>query len=283
MGEPHQIDVRLDGTLLQRFTIGGEGKGMTAPESFAGNTQGEPQWEEYMHTADAGLIVPYRSPPARIASGSRSCAGTGNQKACCSRRSVASRARPTSCTSATRQSIASRSPGRSRRSRRRTRLPAARCSSAGPPRRRRGRLCAAHSVHDRPSRYRGPVTEGDVNTLLAFYRAGRAEDGFDAGIQQGLVASSHRRDFFSASSTSRRRSGQPYRVSDLDLASRLSFFLEQHPDEELLAVAVKGTLSDRASLERQVRRMLADRRAQALVDNFASQWLTVRKARWRRA
>ncbi len=57
MGEPHQIDVRLDGTLLKRFTIGGEGKGMTAPESFAGNTQGEPQWEEYMHTADAGLIV----------------------------------------------------------------------------------------------------------------------------------------------------------------------------------------------------------------------------------
>ena len=55
MGEPHQIDVRLDGTLLKRFTIGGEGKGMTAPESFAGNTQGDPQWEEYMHTADAGL------------------------------------------------------------------------------------------------------------------------------------------------------------------------------------------------------------------------------------
>ena len=57
MGEPHQIDVRLDGTLLKRFTIGGEGKGMTAPESFAGNTQGDPQWEEYMHTADAGLTV----------------------------------------------------------------------------------------------------------------------------------------------------------------------------------------------------------------------------------
>src|SRR6185503_16501202 len=57
MGEPHQIDVRLDGTLLKWFTIGGEGNGMTAPESFAGNTQGEPQWEEYMHTADAGLTV----------------------------------------------------------------------------------------------------------------------------------------------------------------------------------------------------------------------------------
>src|SRR5262249_30464500 len=57
MGEPHQIDVRLDGALVKRFTVGGEGKGLTAPESFAGNTQGEPRWEVYMHTADAGLQV----------------------------------------------------------------------------------------------------------------------------------------------------------------------------------------------------------------------------------
>ena len=71
---------------------------------------------------------------------------------------------------------------------------------------------------------------------------------------------------------------QAYRVSDIDLASRLSFFLwSSIPDDELLAVAAKGTLSDRATLERQVRRMLADRRAQALVDNFASQWLTIGK------
>src|SRR5206468_6490591 len=57
MGEPHQIDVRLDGALLKRFAVGGEGKGMTAPESFAGNTQGDPCWEVYMHTADARLEV----------------------------------------------------------------------------------------------------------------------------------------------------------------------------------------------------------------------------------
>ena len=57
MGEPHQIDIRLDGTLIKRFTVGGEGKGLTAPESFAGNTQGDPDWEVYMHTADDGLVV----------------------------------------------------------------------------------------------------------------------------------------------------------------------------------------------------------------------------------
>src|SRR4051812_22653386 len=57
MGEAHQIDVRVDGGLLKRFTVRGEGKGLTAPESFAGNTQGDPAWELYMHTADAGLEV----------------------------------------------------------------------------------------------------------------------------------------------------------------------------------------------------------------------------------
>ena len=57
MGEPHQIDIRLDGALVKRFTIGGEGQGPAAPESLAGDTQGDPEWEEYMHTADAGLEV----------------------------------------------------------------------------------------------------------------------------------------------------------------------------------------------------------------------------------
>ncbi len=55
MGERHQLDFRLDGTLLNRFSVGGEAKGMTTPENFAGNTQGDPEWEEYMHTADAHL------------------------------------------------------------------------------------------------------------------------------------------------------------------------------------------------------------------------------------
>ena len=57
MGEPHQIDIRLDGAHLKRFEVGGKAKGMTMPESFAGNTQGDPEFEEYMHTADAGIEV----------------------------------------------------------------------------------------------------------------------------------------------------------------------------------------------------------------------------------
>ena len=57
MGEPHQVDIRLDGALVQRFEVGGKAKGMTMPEGFAGNTQGDPEFEEYMHTADAGIEV----------------------------------------------------------------------------------------------------------------------------------------------------------------------------------------------------------------------------------
>ena len=57
MGEPHELDFRLDGVLLKRFSVGGEARGMTTPENFAGNTQGDPEWEEYMHTADAHLEV----------------------------------------------------------------------------------------------------------------------------------------------------------------------------------------------------------------------------------
>src|SRR5262245_13813536 len=57
MGEPHQIDIRLDGVLIKRFEVGGKSKGMTMPDSFAGNTQGDPGFEEYMHTADANLEV----------------------------------------------------------------------------------------------------------------------------------------------------------------------------------------------------------------------------------
>ena len=57
LGDAHQLDIRIDGVLLKRFSVGGEGVGMTTPENFAGNTQGDPEWEEYMHTADAHLEV----------------------------------------------------------------------------------------------------------------------------------------------------------------------------------------------------------------------------------
>jgi mono/diheme cytochrome c family protein len=291
MGEPHQIDLRLDGTLLKRFTIGGEGRGMTAPESFAGNTQGEPQWEEYMHTADAGLTVRvpvtagthrvgvsfvrrHWEPEGVLQPPQRGFARTTNELYF-GNPSVDS----VSIAGPLAVRAAKDSPAR------RTVFVCRPVSAA------QEEPCARRILSTLARRaYRGPVSEADVTTLLAFYRAGRAEGGFDAGIQQGLrrILASPRflfrieREPTALGRRSAEREGgapgQPYRVTDLDLASRLSFFLwSSIPDDELLALAAKGALSDRPTLERQVRRMLADRRSQALVDNFASQWLTIGK------
>ena len=127
--------------------------------------------------------------------------------------------------------------------------------------------------------WRRPVSSGDVDGLLRFYDEGAAEGGFEAGIEMAL-----RRLLASPEFVLRVERDPPgvdpgasYAVGDLDLASRLSFFLwSSLPDEELLAAAEAGRLQDPDELERQARRMLADDRAGALVTNFAGQWLYLR-------
>ena len=128
--------------------------------------------------------------------------------------------------------------------------------------------------------YRRPVTDRDIDTLLAFYKAGYAEEGFEAGIQRGLrrILASPSFLFRIQREPANVPPGSVYRLSDIDLASRLSFFLwSSIPDDELLDAAERGTLSTPAALEQQVRRMLHDPRSDALVENFASQWLTIGK------
>jgi hypothetical protein len=120
------------------------------------------------------------------------------------------------------------------------------------------------------------VTEDEVKVLAGFYRAGRAEADFDTGIQRGLrrILSAPAFLFRIEHEPFDAAQGRVFRISDVELASRLSFFLwSSIPDDELLDLAVRGALADPAMLERQVRRMLRDVRSQALVDNFASQWL----------
>jgi hypothetical protein len=279
MGEPHQIDVRLDGTLLERFTVGGNGKGTTAPESFAGNTQGDPQWEEYMHTADAGLIVrvPVTAGTHRVGVSfvRRHWEPEGVLQP--PQRGFARTTNELYFGNPAVDSVSITGPLAVRETRD---SPARRavfiCRPSGTA---SEDACARRILSTLARRaYRGQVSDSDVDTLMTFYRAGRAEDGFESGIQQGLrrILASPKFLFRIERESAAARAGQPYRVSDVDLASRLSFFLwSSIPDEELLAVAATGTLRERATLERQVRRMLADRRAQALVDNFASQWLTI--------
>ncbi len=127
--------------------------------------------------------------------------------------------------------------------------------------------------------YRRPVTESDVETLLRFYRIGRREGTFEQGIQEALarlLVSPHFL-FRIERDPANIQADAVYRISDLELASRLSFFLwSSIPDDELLEVAARGALSDPDILDVQVRRMLADRRATALVTNFGGQWLHIR-------
>jgi hypothetical protein len=142
-------------------------------------------------------------------------------------------------------------------------------------------LACATSILDGLARraYRRPVTRADVERLLPFYTEARADGGFDAGIEAALT-----RLLVSPSFLFRierdpggAQPGSVYRVSDVELASRLSFFLwSSIPDDELLEVAAAGKLREAGGLERQVRRMLADRRSESLVKNFAAQWLFLR-------
>jgi hypothetical protein len=127
--------------------------------------------------------------------------------------------------------------------------------------------------------YRRPVTDADLKGPLDLYDKARAGGDFEAGIEMALSAVLVSPEFLFR--VERDPAGIPantaYRVSDLELASRLSFFLwSSIPDDELLRVAAAGTLHEPAMLDRQVRRMLADGRSKALVTNFASQWLHLR-------
>jgi mono/diheme cytochrome c family protein len=281
IGEPHQIDIRVDGVRIQRFTVGGEAKGMTMPESFAGNTQGSPEFEVYMHTADAGLEVRvpmkagehevsvsfvkrFREPegvqqPPQIGFGR-----TTNEYY---------HGNPAVEFVMIGGPYGTPAPGDSP-SRRKIFVCAPKTPAAEEP-------CARKILSSLATRaYRRPVTEDDVSTLLSFYRSGRADKDFDAGIQRGLerILAAPSFLFRVEGVPANTTPGTAYRLSDLDLASRLSFFLwSSIPDDELLSLAIRGRLKDPKVLEQQVQRMLRDPRSQALVDGFANRWLGLSK------
>ena len=281
MGESHQLDVRLDGVRLKRFTVGGQAKGMTAPENFAGNTQGDPEWEEYMHNADAHLDVrvPVKAglhevgvsfvrrlwEPEGILQPPQTGFGRttneyyhGNPAV-----EIVSIGGP--------YGVAARgeSPGR------RNLFVCRPKDAAGEE------PCARKILSTLAARaYRRPVTDGEVETLVGFYTSGRQDGDFDAGIQRGVerILAAPSFLFRIEREPARLAPGAVYRLSDLDLASRLSFFVwSSIPDDELRGIAARGMLSDPAVLERQVQRMLRDPRSSALVDNFVTRWLELRK------
>jgi hypothetical protein len=153
-------------------------------------------------------------------------------------------------------------------------------------------VCRPASANDEPAcakkivstlarrAFRRPVSDADANRLLAFYRDGRRNGNFESGIEMALrrLLADPEFVFRFEHTPATAAPGASYRISDLELASRLSFFLwSSIPDDELLTVAEHGELKDPAVLERQVRRMLKDPKSQAVIRNFAGQWLFLRE------
>ena len=251
------------------------------PETYAGNTQGDPEFEVYMHTADDGLDVRvpvkagehevgfsfvrrYWEPEGVLQPPQTGFARTTNEyyhgDPAVEVVEIGGPYKPV--------------------------------ADDDTPTRRRLFVCVPHSAAaEEPCArkiltrlatraYRRPLTQADVDTLLKFYRQGRDGQTFSSGIQSGLerIFASPSFLFRVEREPANLGPGGVYHLSDLDLASRLSFFLwSSVPDEELLDLAIRGKLREASVRDQQVRRMLRDPRADALVDNFATRWLELNK------
>ena len=279
---PHQLDVRLDGALVQRFAVGGGHTGPKPPASHSGNTRGDAAWETYSHHADDNLVA--RFP---VKAGMR-MVGVSFVRRPALPEGVLQPPRMLATFGASTDEMIDGNPavrsveingpfdGSAPRD-----TPARGnifvCRPAPGSAADEGR-CAERILARLARRaYRRPVTAGDIETLLPFYAAGRAVQGFEGGIQAALERLLVDPEFLFRIERER---GDGARVSEIELASRLSFFLwSSIPDEELLDLAAENRLGDPAVLEQQVRRMLADARSAALVSNFAAQWLQLRQLR----
>jgi mono/diheme cytochrome c family protein len=127
--------------------------------------------------------------------------------------------------------------------------------------------------------FRRPITDADLSGIMAFYEEGWKESGFESGIEFAIRSILVTPEFLFRieRDPTNAAPNTNYRISNLELASRLSFFLwSSIPDDELLDVATNAQLNQPATLEKQVRRMLADRKSKALVENFVGQWLLLR-------
>jgi mono/diheme cytochrome c family protein len=293
MGWPQQMDVRLDGKLVKRFEVGGKAVGRPAAASYAGDGEpyfaGDDSWEKYMQIeGDAGLqiTVPVTAGPhivgvsfarelfepeglpqplqrGRVITNDQVYMGYANvgqiqvggpyKKDDSKPKDTPSRRAIFVCE------------------------PKAGASNADV------RACA-NRILSRMARlaYRRPVTDQDVLTLVEFFDRGRSEGkSFEAGIQFALERMLVDPDFLMRviHEPANRVPGRPYPLSNIELASRLSFFLwSSIPDDSLLTLAERGQLTNPQTLEKEVRRMMADpRAATALTENFASQWLNLRR------
>ena len=282
LAEPHRLEIRLDGAPAREFAIGGRNLGQPAPSSFGGVIAGDREWEAYALAADADLEVRMNVPAGTrvvgVAFRDRPVEEEGILQPPLTglglgfsewRSAPAGAPGPAVDTVAIRGPFAATGPGDTP-SRRRifSCLPSAAATEAS---------CAREILAALARRaYRRPVGPAEVDALFTFYAAGRAGATFDTGIQTAIERLLVDPNFlFRVERTPDDVApGEVYRLGDIELASRLAFFLwSGPPDAELLALAEQGELTAPGALEQQVRRMLADDRAEALVRNFARHWL----------
>jgi hypothetical protein len=286
MGSRHELEVRLDGQLVRAFTFGGEEPDVTqAPASYGGNQFGDPEWEEYMLYADANMRVrfPATAGPhvVSVAFVRRFTEPEGIFQPRQSSFAVAVNEMRDGNAAVDKVAIGGPyvSHGSGDTPSRRAIFS---CQPANSTNSDEG-LCAREILSGLARRaYRRPIDESDLSTLMSFYRMGRSGASFDAGIQLALERLLISPDFLFRVERDPVDSdpGTVYALMDLEIASRLSYFLwSSGPDEELLGLAERGRLNDPVILEQQVLRMLADTRATALVQNFAGQWLYLRNLR----
>lgn len=284
LGEPHQLEVRLDGRLVHQATIGG-----AAPDAAAGavpgaarrgNRAAEEEFDgmEVRLAAKAGPAVigvtfirkaADREGMLRPVYSITSYEYSGDMSVVPHIQRVELRG-PFDVTG----------PGQSPS---RQRIFVCQPPDRKPSRDPAVRACARTILSQLAGRaYRRPVTAEDVNPLLTLYDRAQAEAGFDAGIEAALRRILVGPDFLFRieADTANARAGESRRLSDVELASRLSFFLwSSIPDPTLLDLATRGQLRKPGVLDAQVRRMLADDRSRTLVTNFAGQWLYLRNLR----
>ncbi len=293
----HDLELRLDGARVKTFTVGGEAPGRPTPASYEGNIFGSVEWEAYMHDADKHLRLrlPVTAGPhtVGVAFMREAWAAEGVLQPRPFGFALAVDAMPDSSPGLGKIEIAGpfnvTGPGDS---------PSRRRIFACRPTRPADESACADQILSRLARlaYRRPIGDTDRRAIRTFYERGRQGGDFDAGIQTGLERILSAPDFLfrierdprqsavnAARTTAAATVASPatsgaYRLTGLELASRLSFFLwSSIPDEPLLDVAISGKLQDPRVLQQQVRRMLADRRASALVENFFGQWLMFRE------
>ena len=278
-----RLEVRVDGARVAEFAVGGA-PGTPPPRTFAGAVAGDSAWEEYALHADEllALRVPVRAGSRKVGvsfvQGRTERDGVLQPRATGKVLAIAERwSSPSEAPEAAVEHMSIAGPflaaGAGETSTRRNLFVCRPTAFAEETE-------CAREVLTRVARraFRRPLAGADVETLLAFFEAGRADGGFETGIRRGLESILVDPEFLFRLEREPEGPARPvHPISDLELASRLSFFLwSSIPDDELLAAAVAGTLRDPAVLEAQVRRMLADSRAAALVDGFVMQWLALR-------